>query len=306
MGLGTLLSDMMEQGKTRRAEWDKLVEQHPGLASTPDDYNAGLQNYIQTGQMPTRTQEARVDTTPQIDSTTPEGVPLTTFPETEVTPPQPIQLDPSFSLDKTTGQAVPLDGVPGKSKVYEYDPTKQDPKLAKLHIISPEGKEIAVYPYKGDHDAVQVMPYSPKDRAGSKNTPMTTADRADLDVLKKYSDAVESGDVNTQLEDMAIGAAGRQGLPVDIEQLQDTVSQPGWFAGMFGAKPEVTPGGRKVKIGVEAGGDSTDGAPAAPATGAGAGGTKPLTADLAKSFLKKAGGDKNKARQLAKTAGYTF
>lgn len=41
----------------------------------------------------------------------------------------------------------------------------------------------------------------------------------------------------------------------------------------------------------------------------GAGGTtggKPLPADLAKDFLKQAGGDKAKARELARKAGYTF
>lgn len=38
----------------------------------------------------------------------------------------------------------------------------------------------------------------------------------------------------------------------------------------------------------------------------GAAEAKPLTRDLAADFLKQAGGDKNKARELARKAGYTF
>lgn len=47
-------------------------------------------------------------------------------------------------------------------------------------------------------------------------------------------------------------------------------------------------------------------ATAAPATGAAGKPGKPLTLDQAKQFLAKAGGDKAKARELARQAGFTF
>jgi hypothetical protein len=62
------------------------------------------------------------------------------------------------------------------------------------------------------------------------------------------------------------------------------------------AQPKGAPGGK-----------ASTGAPASTATNAPAQQTRPLTdKNIARQYLQRAGGDKNKARELARKDGYTF
>ncbi len=280
--------------KRRRKEWDGLVQRNPGLAPTAEDYNRGMEEYIQTGNLPTSRPtggEVRTDITPTKHARV-AGTDVSILPTTEVRPElAPIQLDPAFSFNRGTGGFTPVSGVPGRAKVYEFDPTKTTAKEAKLYIYNADGKLVETRPWKGDTDHVVTLSREPALRPPAGAGRETPQEKAARQALAEYDRALKSGkDVSRELTERAAEAAQFLGLPTE------TVNVPAeapWFSRNTPAHSYERP---------------SFGAPAAPKPAAPppAPAGKPISKEQAMEFLRQAGGDRQKARELARQGGFSF
>lgn len=190
-----------------------------------------------------------------------------------------------FSFDQGTGtfsqQETPDNLTDFDVKTFNSKPTKQG---FNIWTVKQTGEVLRREPNEtGTDHVIYVDPTS-----GSSKNP---EDDLAKDVIKKYQAAVLKGeDIPDETMDSVRSAADRLGI--DLSEVQ---KDPGILESIISKVSSIVPGvsnpapkfgGSSVRFTSKGG--------------------KPLTKDLAQKFLQQSGGDKDKARQLAKQAGYTF
>jgi hypothetical protein len=306
-----LLIDYSLGGKKekRRQEWNDIVQKNPQLLQDEATYNSAVKDYMRTGIVPAAVRtgrEARTDITPKVEGTTDEGVPITTFPTTEVRPEKaPIRLAKGYTLlNKETGDYRTISDIPAGNEVLTYDPTVTKSQASQLYVFDPNGKLIRTMPWKGSEDHTVVLSREPAPR----QPPRTPEDEAHRLALAQFYHAASAIDRKTgnplpitpEIQDAAILAAQHFGLP--WRTVQEQVNKPGFI----GWLERTIPGGESGRVTADTlkiGGDvSAPSAPAAtgPAPAAGA----QLSEEQALQLLEAVGGDKERARAAARAMGY--
>lgn len=289
MGLGTYLSDNLfgDERKKRQEEAPQYAQRLMLMGITdPNLINKSTQDYIETGQvnLPT-TETTRREITPGMDVQNPNGgVPTSILPTTEEET-KPIRLGAKHVLfNKDSGEYSAPEELQGAATVTPYSP--KPPVQAKVHFIDAQsGKDIRVEPTTGDEDKFITV----GSRSDTQNDPAT---KYHLGVLDDYRTALNKNEMTDELQNAAANSAQALGLPVSW---QTDIQEPGFWSKLFGGKPTET---QTPKIGYPPNqGSKKTQSPAS---------NKKLSVDQAKEFLRRAGNDKNKARQMARTEGYSF
>lgn len=284
--------------RKREAEAATLAQNLLEKGAEPNAVNIIAQNYIKTGQMQIPAMATKM--LPG-DTNSPEGR------STRV----PFQLDQKkkglFGFDATSGkftqQETPQDMTDFEVKSYNQPGTAGQ----NIFIDQYSGKEIRREPNGTAKNVIVKTGTNPNAGSGRPSF-KSPVDATAFNVLTKYNNAIANRDrISEEFKNSAGSAAQHFGIDlVDMENnpatFDELQQQPSFLEKLLGqtppkAAPKTTPASLKFpkKPGT---------APAPQKTPAPQG--KPLTPELAQAFFKQAGGDKDKARQLAKDAGYTF
>ena len=278
----------------REAEAATLAQNLLEKGVDPAAINQVTQNYVQTGnlqfpEMQTKMLPADENSPDGRSTRVPFGVDqkkkglFTLDPTGQVT-----QVDTPDDMTDFEVRSVPAQKQPNTNKGHTF---KIDRATGQMEDQGVNGKTFNDYVYWDSR--------SNRPAGGSAKDPQEDLAK---DTIKKYQAALLRGDdIPDEFMDSVRSASdylNSKGMNIDIAEVQkdpgivDTVLGAGAAAvNKVTGKPTVSPpspkfGGSSVRF--------------QPKTG------KPLTTDQAQKFLQQAGGDKNKARALAKAAGYTF
>lgn len=246
----------------------------------PDAVNQIVNDYVRTGKLSLPSHQTRnIPDDPEIG-------PRTTRERIQYNRPKDL-----FTIDQSTGdftrQRIPED-------VQDYDVrTVATKRNAGMHIILDKrtGKKLSETPNGRGYNT---FGYPDKETsAGGRGAGREAPDVAlAKDTMRKYQAALLKGeDIPDEFMDSVRSASDLLGIdmaeveedPSLIDRIQNMAS-----TATKGGVPEAKPkfGGSAVRFNPKGG--------------------KPLTKEKAQEFLQQAGGDKAKARALAKRAGYTF
>ncbi len=137
----------------------------------------------------------------------------------------------------------------------------------------------------------------PVDQAGPPEE--TPAQKAAKEMLTKIlENQTKYGTIDPSSAKSAEALGKALGLSVTSTAAQE---EPGWWGKMFGKKAQPSATKSTIQFGgVEVASPDSAGVLPPPAAG------KTITPDIAAQILQEAGGDKNKAREIAKQRGYKF
>ncbi len=304
------LGDPAEQ---RTKEWNDLVKSNPRVAPTAEDYNAGLDFYQKFRRLPpTRNQEVRAEAPGGVQEVPgPEGgLPIRVMPETSVAQKQvPIRMGrPGYRLNQDTGALEEVDDavMSGGSNVLRYNPTapKQAPGAMEVQTfsvpdpITGEMRKMSVMTQGGKPIRVITPPQPAKGRGSHSGGGggRTAQEADDLNALAAFRRANQTKydwqgnplplSISPDIEMQALSAAKRLKLPMHYDN-----EGARWVIG----EEMPSPGAPPASI-----------VPPPSGNPAMQSGGKQLTPELAKALVQEAGGDKDKARALAKQRGYSF
>lgn len=215
---------------------------------------------------------------------------------------QPVRLGKRVATyDESTGTAGFPAALQGADQVLTFKGTKpEETGMGRFYAVGDDGtpKIVKTVPIKGGD---KFIPVSPKP-VTNKPKPMTAQDRADLQTIAIYQRSIaQAGQkgqpVSSDLTQQAVEAARRLKLPAyDITQNKPITGLWESIRQTFGADPRFE---EEHFQGLGKPPADLQGSPP-PAGG------KQLTQDKAAEFLRLAGGDKEKARQMARSAGFAF
>ncbi|RTL20773.1 MAG: hypothetical protein EKK55_17460 [Rhodocyclaceae bacterium] len=305
MGFKAFFEDIATKERRKRLENNQvaLQQQLINAGFTPGEINEALATYVTTGElrMPTERKTGKLRM-----KGLPEGMFGPSQTEDETTP---IELPRSkiIGIDSETGDARELYSGPTGGRVERvlYGKGKTPPKEEKrvgqtIYIQAKDGKEIRREPNGLSYD--KYIRVGTADGGGGRSPAETPQEKLARAAITRYYDALKAGftqdDMPEELLNSATSAADFLGLSLESVPSTRAPEEPGFLGRMMGKKPEETPPPVTVprfKKGVEQPNVLTK-----PQQ------NKPLSKDLAKQFLQKAGGDKEKARKLAREAGYRF
>lgn len=282
----------------------KLIE----LGLTPEETNEVAGNYVKTGNLTlptTRETETRQEVGPKLSFDMPgaNGTrSVTQFPETQVdTQPQPVRLGKPTSMDQTLAEEVSSgrmtvpeamqlkfkqenteeqNGLPAyidnAGKLHPVD-MGNVPRGTKLHMVTRPKDEVdenakreAEYQRRAAFDVLQKF-HQKQTLQGRPNVPELTAD--------DYMEAADAAKaIGMPTKQVGFGSIPWWQQVQNLWLSKDKQNQPPNIEGpAFDANGKQNPGQGK-----------------------------PLTIEKAAEFMRAAGGDKNKARVLARQAGYSF
>ena len=213
MGLGTWLTGGSSEEKDRkRSKWDALVQANPDLAPTAEDYNAGLKEFMKSGNLPTdRTVPEHLEDVPgksvMLPSSPPgqgPGEPSVPFQATRVAPEQvrPIHIGeppPDYAVLKDGKYVkVPVDpSLQGKPFKILPGVEQQEQKFATPEqfraLVSPEIADPVIASYHGNPIPLSIVEhaYSWEVAKTAKDAAKTGKDVTLAEKEEQHQDALE-------------------------------------------------------------------------------------------------------------------
>lgn len=286
-GLDISIDDILgrKRRQRREAEAAALAQSLLEKGAQPDTVNKIAQTYAATGEI--KLPEYETKPLPY-DPEVPEGRSTRT----------PFTLGKRkglFGFDSATGKFTEAPTPEGMTdfEVRSYNVGKPPKQGYNIWTGRQTGEVTRREPNNTGTDHIIYVDPSAGGGRGGKDPDMELA----KDTLKKYQSALLRGDdIPDEYMDSVRSAADKVGVDIAEVQKDPGLLDQVWNAGAAAASK--VPGAPKVD-------------PAKPKFGGSAvrfkpKGGKPLTKEKAQQFLQQAGGDKNKARALAKQAGYTF
>jgi hypothetical protein len=291
---------MQRSGANARLLAPNLAKDLLEKGAEPEAVNQIANQFIKTGQINVPSMQTKAL---PYDPEVPQGR------STQV----PFQLNKKkaglYSFNQDTGQyeQTPTPEDVDSFEVRSFSPTKASKTQGYTIYLDPDGKEMRREPNNNGKDVI----VKTTARSGSGKGPQFKDPRDALafNVITKYSGALANRDrVSNEFKDSAQSAAQRFNIDlVDLENnpalIDEMQQEPSFLQRLLGQTPEPpAPKPPHAALKFPPPGQR----PAAPAAKPPPQGGKPLTPELAQEFLKQAGGDKDKARALAKQAGYGF
>lgn len=299
----------------RRRRFDEYVAKNPEMGGqSQEEYNSALKEYIRTGQFPTsRPQEVRTTVGDVQEVPNPEGgIPIRVLPTTEVSmQDKPIMRGtPSYSFNQKTGQyeETPV-SIPRGAEVRQFKPDGQSYAIG----YDDSGNVVKQTPIQGDRDiSYRIGELASRERGrGGKGglSPKEQAwkiayDKAVRALMPRYD--IMGKPIPPEIDQnlLQAGIDGGQGLGVDTSFLENALSSTQERSAIPPPEPEKPGMWSRLFSGTPA--EDTRPADSSPAGERPGGAVKSITKEIAAQILKEAGGDKNKARQIAKSRGYKF
>jgi hypothetical protein len=274
--------------RQRQQQADQMAQELMTRGLSPDAINSVVNTYVRTGQLKIPNQQS-----------VPLPMNLTESDQTERSTMKPVSFTPKkkqlYSFDKGTGtfSKGPVETDNLDPSVQTFDSTPPDLNGQDIYVNGEDSTEIRREPNGEKHNRIiRVMPHH--ESAGGSKDP---EDIIAMDTMKKYQGALLRGDsIPDDFMDSVRSAADRLNLsmaevqkdPSLIDRIQNKASD---LATDVTGKPLIPPAKPKF--------DGT-------AARFGAKDGKPLTKAKAQEFLQRAGGNKEKARALARKENYSF
>lgn len=257
----------------RSREWDALVQKNPDLARTSEEYESGRDEYVRNRRVPkSRPSEVRFDTGVKTERPIEGGGTFVNFPTTEVG-----QAQSPIRMGRQTGF------------VRESDPSQ---------VLFPSGGERA--------DSLHIINDRPgriPTTSGGRNVEMRDLGSGvkGLFVDGNFVRAITPVQLGRQLGHGAAGKSPQEIADLNTMRIVEQMMGKTDFVGNPIPVPDELLDeymAANQRIGRHPAGAAGD--------MSAAGSTQPLTKEQAQEFLRKANGDKAKARQMAKAAGFSF